>query len=123
MNIDVSAVLDEILEFFGKQKVLNSSNLKLIADKYNLNKSEIVAVQKELDRMGIKIVNESLIYKYLEEDKASERIGEMLKGLYRKLEHERALAKTKKTPEEKAKAKARIADIELDIATIKKRKD
>ena len=69
MNIDISAVLDEILELFGSQKVIYPENLKMIADKYNLNKSELAATQKELDKLGIKIVNEmkneSFIYKYL----------------------------------------------------------
>jgi hypothetical protein len=69
MNIDISAVLDEILELFGSQKVIYPENLKMIASKYNLNKSELAATQKELDKLGIKIVNEmkneSFIYKYL----------------------------------------------------------
>jgi hypothetical protein len=52
--------------------------------------------------------------------KVADARGKMLTGLHKQLDYERARHKTMKTPEDKAKSKKRLADIELSIDKIHK---
>jgi hypothetical protein len=52
--------------------------------------------------------------------KVADARRKMLTGLNKQLDYERARHKTMKTPEDMAKSKKRIADIELSIAKVHK---